>query len=417
MKTFSIKTLGCKLNQYDSALMAQQFLQAGLQQVKFGQNADIVLVNTCTVTNRSDKKCRNYICQGARSSYDGKVYVSGCLIERAGHEISSMDAVKKVFGTRNKESIVPEILSDINCVPSGELNSRYLVSPNDRSRAFLKIQDGCDGKCSYCIIPAVRGIPSSRDYDEILENVKILEQNNINEIVLTGITIGKYDHEGRNLADLVRGMISVSEKMRFRITSIEPVHIDDSIISLFSNERICSHIHLPLQSGSDRILNEMNRPYTAADYLEIASKLRTVRTDIALGTDVIVGFPGETDDDFTQTLDILERAGIAYIHQFTFSPRSGTPAALRDDFCTDTDIYRRSETLRKFSQEKKSEYQKKFLNRVLNGIIEMDSTGYWATTENYIHVRLHPDKIPVQGTAARILITSVNDVPEGIILP
>ena len=218
----------------------------------------------------------------------------------------------------------------INFDPSGEItdfnrNKKYPL-PFRRTRGLLKIQDGCDGKCSYCIVPTVRGLPVSRDFNEVLVHARKLIDSGCPELILTGITIGKYIYRDKSLPHLVKEISEIEGNFRIRITSIEPNHVTDEFISLLSMDKVCSHVHIPLQSGSDNILKSMNRPYSYSDYMSVIEKIKNKDADIAIGTDVIIGFPGETEEDFCLTLEAVKEAGFSYVHQFTFSPRSGTPA-------------------------------------------------------------------------------------------
>lgn len=417
-KTFAIKTLGCKLNQYESALISQQLLQAGFEEVLLNDDPNIVIINTCTVTDRSDKKCRNYIRQGVKHSSSGNVIVTGCMVNNDPDEILSIPGVKSVYLNKEKDKLVEDILSECSNVSSKDVNNRYLLKQNRRSRASLKIQDGCDGKCSYCIIPKVRGIPESRSYDEILENIRILVENGISEIVFTGITIGKYSYKGKYLSDLLKDSADIPGNFRIRITSIEPLHIDDNIIQMYSHPKICSHIHLPAQSGSDGILKEMNRPYTTNDYYRIVNDLRSEDPMISIGTDLILGFPGETEEHFTETLEFIERVDFSYIHQFTFSPRKGTPAAERTDFCDPQVVNRRSKVLRVKANQLRKKYNAKFLNSELNAVIEKSGTEVYATTDNYIKVKIitnDPDAVE-GGLIEPVKIINTSDPVSAVII-
>lgn len=428
-RTFSIKTLGCKLNQYESALIARQFADCGWEARPFGETVDVVIINTCTVTDRSDKKCRNYIRQGARLSRLGKAVVTGCMVERDRREAALMDEVLAVFGNDDKRAIVRKIGSYVDFAESRRegagaddgADAAYMeyasgwdgedgfdesrVAPLYRTRAYLRVQDGCDGACSYCIVPSVRGAPRSRPLDEVLDHARRLIAAGCPELVLTGITIGRYAVGGMDLAALVEAIAAIDGEFRVRVTSIEPTHVTDRLIELLGSPKVCRHIHLPLQSGSDAVLAAMNRPYTAGRYMEIVERIRARDRDIAIGADIIVGFPGESDDDFAATLDMVGRAGFAYVHQFSFSPRTGTPAASGTP-CTGRVITARGERLRRRALDTGLEYRRRFEGATLPCVIErtMDGAGHMATSDNYIRIRLSeeaPDGAP-EGTIARV---------------
>jgi threonylcarbamoyladenosine tRNA methylthiotransferase MtaB len=435
-KTFSIKTLGCKLNQYETSQIAAQFLDNGWRALPFGERVDLVIINTCTVTDRSDKKCRKYIRQGAALSRAGKAIVTGCLVERDPVTLRSMPEVMEVFTNREKDSIYTRITRSSEperlAYTRGDTVNRDLVkvrnthplpgSPVDgnpstkamrrgygtslhvdadersaetplpyfHTRGYVKVQDGCDGMCSYCIIPSVRGKPRSRPFREILDHARRLIDHGCPELILTGITIGKYNCNGKTLSELVESLINIRGRFRVRITSIEPDHISASLLSLFTSEKICNHVHLPLQSGSDRILRRMRRPYTRAEYMNTIEDIRAVVPDMAIGTDLIVGFPGEVEDDFKQTVEMVEMVKFSYVHQFTFSPRSGTDAASMVQDLSPRTIAERSDRLRELSKRIGLEYRKKFEGRILESVIEKKRfrDNYTAVTDNYIKIAL-----------------------------
>ncbi|MCU0844713.1 MAG: tRNA (N(6)-L-threonylcarbamoyladenosine(37)-C(2))-methylthiotransferase MtaB [Spirochaetes bacterium] len=412
-RTFSIKTLGCKLNQYESALIARQFADCGWESRPFGEPVDVVVINTCTVTDRSDKKCRNYIRQGARFSRLGKAVVTGCMVERDRKETALMDEVLAVFGNDDKRAIVRKITALVEYAEDlretderdDDQDAAFMahsggwdgddcfdeaaVEPLYRSRAYLRVQDGCDGACSYCIVPSVRGAPRSRAFAEVIDHARRLTATGCPELVLTGITIGRYDDCGADLAALVEAVAAIPGEFRVRVTSIEPTHVTDRLIGLLGSPKVCGHIHLPLQSGSDRILAAMNRPYTLEGYMKVVDRIRAHDPDIAIGTDIIVGFPGETDEDFAGSVDALVHAEFAYVHQFSFSPRTGTPAA-SGVFCGERAITRRSSILRRSAAETGRGYRRRFEGALLQCVVERrkNGAGHMAVSDNYIRIKL-----------------------------
>ncbi|MFH0974528.1 MAG: tRNA (N(6)-L-threonylcarbamoyladenosine(37)-C(2))-methylthiotransferase MtaB [Spirochaetota bacterium] len=401
-KTFSIKTLGCKLNQYESSLIAGQFIENGWVGRPFGEKVDAVIINTCTVTNRSDKKCKNYIRQGAAFSNKGKVLVTGCMGERDADYLKNMPEVFTVVKNSEKEKIFSVVNSGTYLVSIGneinEINGINEIQDNItilkknefplpfyRTRGLVKIQDGCDGECSYCIVPYVRGKPVSRNFKEVLDHAYRLIDSGCPELILTGITIGKYLSNDKNLAKLIDELVNIDGKFRVRITSIEPNHISDDLIECFSFDKVCSHIHVPLQSGSDRILKLMKRRYSVNEYIKIIDRIRKKNNDISIGTDVIIGFPEESEDDFLLSMKTIEDIGFSYVHQFTFSKRSGTQASLMNG-CSNKEISERSSRMRELANSLAFNYRKRFLGMYLPSIIEKNKSrdGYKAVSSNYI---------------------------------
>ncbi len=412
-RTFSIKTLGCKLNQYDSSIITSQLLENGWTAKPFGDDeVDLVIINTCTVTDRSDKKCRNYIRQGAKFSKSGKVFVTGCLVDRDADGTSKMPEVHNIYKNSEKDLILEGINKFYESIHGidktqhasglksreGEKNISEKVIQNkittparfSRTRGFIKIQDGCDGECSYCVIPSVRGKPNSRSTNDILEQAKSLIDMGCPELILTGITIGKYNSDNKALPDLIEKITNLSGNFRVRISSIEPNHVSDEFVGMLENDKVCNHVHVPLQSGSDNVLNAMKRQYTARDFVRITEKIRSSNRDISIGTDIIIGFPGESDEYFKDSLKMIEDIGFSYVHQFTFSPRSGTPAGEMKQNCTHQEIGERAKRMRELSGRTGLEYRERFVNKVLSSVIEKNKNreGYSAVSDNYIRISL-----------------------------
>jgi threonylcarbamoyladenosine tRNA methylthiotransferase MtaB len=387
-KTFSIKTLGCKCNQYESAQIASQFLSSGYKAVPFGSPADIVIINTCTVTDKSNKKCRNYIRQGAKFSKTGKVIVTGCMVETHKDELDAMDEVQASFTNIQKDQII--VLSGtIDSSTANSINEIYnnYALPFMRTRGYIKIQDGCDGGCSYCIVPKVRGNPTSRPVDDILKHAQFLIEHNCPEIVLTGITIGKYQYHDDTLTSLIKKIIALNGNFRVRVTSVEPTHVSDELIDILKQDKVCKHIHLPLQSGSDSVLMHMNRPYTVDFYTKLINRIRTSIPEIAIGTDIIVGYPSEKDEDFTASVELVRVLQFAYVHQFSYSPREGTISSNYRPLPYDI-IHTRAQRLRDVAQECAYKYRLQFLHTVRPAVIEKDGDCLTALTDNYLKVAL-----------------------------
>lgn len=381
---FSIKTLGCKLNQYESERIASGLSARGWRRVPFGEDADLVIVHTCTVTDNSDRKCRNYIRQGSRFSSSGRVVVTGCLGRRDPSGVRAMPEVLDVI-----EASGDDLPRRIEASFAGDrMPAAHDASARVRTRSYIKIQDGCDGQCSYCIVPSVRGKPSSRPFDEVIDHAKRLIGAGVPELVFTGVTIGKYDDGGRDLAMLAEAILSLEGNFRLRITSIEPRHVTDRLVSLFGHPKLCDHIHLPLQSGSDAVLSSMRRPYTRAEYIATAKRFREKLPEMALGADIIVGYPGETDEDFEHTLDAVRCAGITHVHQFSYSPRGGTPSAGMKE-CAPAAVAERAKRLKTLASEQLRDYERRFDGRVLLSVIERGGEeGFSALSSNYLKASL-----------------------------
>lgn len=412
-KTFSIKTLGCKCNQYESSQIASQFLSSGYTAVPFGHPADIVIINTCTVTDKSNKKCRNYIRQGARFSKTGKVIVTGCMVETHKEELDAMDEVQASFTNAQKENLVAlsgalDLVINKNTSINTIANDYAL--PFMRTRGYIKIQDGCDGECSYCIVPKVRGNPTSRTVDDILKHAQYLIEHKCPEIVLTGITIGKYHYGTDTLASLIKRIISLDGNFRLRITSVEPTHVSEELIDVLKHEKVCKHIHFPLQSGSDAVLSDMRRPYTVDFYIQLVDRIRSVLPEIAIGTDIIVGYPSETEKDFEATLELVQRLSFAYVHQFSYSPREGTVSSNYRPLPYDV-VYERAQRLRAVAHIQSSLYKRKFIHTCRYAVIENDQDGITALTDNYLKVTLdnnHFNRNKV-GTLQKVSINDSSD--------
>ncbi len=331
MKRVAFYTLGCKVNAYDSSYMQALFEQKGYNTVDFGQNADIVVINTCTVTAVADKKSRAAIRRASRS---GKVIVAGCLAQKSAEKLLEMDGVSAVIGTDDRSRIV-EVAEQL-LAGRGHIDATHSLSgcgyepmrisaSAEKTRGIIKIQEGCDCYCSYCIIPFVRGRSRSRPYADILAEAKALAEHGVRELVLTGIHIASYQDAGRGLGDVIAGLDTIGP--RIRLGSIEPGVLDDTFVRAASlSTKLCPHFHLSLQSGSATVLQRMNRPYTPDEYLDFVTMLRECFEEPAVTTDVICGFPGETEDEHAETMAFVEKVGFSRLHVFPFSAREGTKA-------------------------------------------------------------------------------------------
>jgi threonylcarbamoyladenosine tRNA methylthiotransferase MtaB len=381
----------------------------GWRAVPFGENADIVIINTCTVTDNSDKKCRNYIRQGSRSAQSGRVVVVGCLARRDPTGIAAMEEVAAVIDNRDRATLTDRILSSSGF--TAEMNPSFSEEsslPYGHRRAFLRIQDGCDGKCSYCIVPSVRGAPSSRPFDEVMRHAQKLIESGVREIVLTGITIGCYESGGNDLSSLAGALCELPGNFRIRITSVEPRHLTSRLADAYAHPKLCPHIHLPLQSGSDSVLARMKRPYTMSEYSGALSLIRSVREDIAVGTDIIVGFPGESDDEFAETLAAVERFRFAHLHQFNYSPRSGTDAA-KEKICDHAVVTARLAALKRKSEILSREFIGQFEGKRVDAIVEQKGEKLSALTGHYLRFPIDDDGVIRAGDLLMVKIVRQGD--------
>ncbi len=403
MKKVAFHTLGCKVNQYETQAMGELFEKEGYDIVPDNEIADVYVINTCTVTNVGDKKSRQFIRRAKRKNPNAIVAVVGCYAQTAPVEVLSVEGVNIVIGTNERSQIVDavkkcDVDEKINLVDDimkvKKFEEMSIADVKDKTRAFLKIQEGCNQYCSYCIIPYARGQIRSRGKLEIIEEVKKLVEKGFKEVVLTGIHVASYGkdlNDGIALIDVLKEVNDIKGLERIRLSSLEPTLFTDEFLSELSKlEKICQHFHLSLQSGCNKILKKMNRKYTAEEYAKIADRIRKVYPDVALTTDIIVGFPEESDEDFNTTYDFVKKINFSEIHVFKYSPRTGTPAAERKDQVDGLLKHYRSEKLISLGEEMKEAYRKKFIGREKQVLFETLSKnvvghieGY---TDNYLKV-------------------------------
>jgi threonylcarbamoyladenosine tRNA methylthiotransferase MtaB len=376
MKKVSFKTLGCRLNQYETDALVTQFHQAGYQVVDFSQPADISVINTCTVTNQSDQKSRNIINHAARKNRSGLLVVTGCMANNHKEKLEANDRITYVVDNERKSQIVSLIDSHYKgevVHPEGFRGDVFGFETVDQSlhtRTSIKVQDGCDNFCTYCIVPSVRGKAVSRPLDQILDNVKRVIDNGFKEIVITGVNIGRYEKDGVNIEGALERILELPGDFRVRISSLEPDGFGSDFNRLFEHPKMAPHLHLCIQSGSDPVLLKMRRMYTVRSFLEITEKFRKQIPDFNFTTDVIVGFPGETDDDFQQTISVVREVGFSHIHTFRYSRRKGTRADRMEDQLEEKIKSERSEVIRKISDENKLRYMNSMLNKKQKVLIE-----------------------------------------------
>ncbi|MGR3310946.1 MAG: tRNA (N(6)-L-threonylcarbamoyladenosine(37)-C(2))-methylthiotransferase MtaB [Candidatus Brocadiales bacterium] len=377
-KTCAFITLGCKVNQYETQAIRESIAAKGYREVSPGEGANLYVINTCTVTSTSDEKSRQYIRKAVRNNPDAKVVVTGCYVDADKKAVEQIEGVDYVFENADKVNIAdilePDASWQADKLAGWQADKLNINSFEGRTRAFLKIEDGCDVFCSYCIIPYVRGGVRSKDLDAIVEEAKRLAANGYREIVLTGIHLGAYGRdlsEGAAIADVLYKLDDIPNLQRIRLSSIEVNEIADELINIIaSSKKICPHLHLPLQSGSDYILRKMNRRYTAAQYLTALDKIRAKIKLPSFSTDVMVGFPGETETAFQDTVRVCCEAGFSRIHIFPYSVREGTPAAKMSNHCKSHEIRRRKKLLESVADKLALEYKQKFVGENVNVLVE-----------------------------------------------
>lgn len=399
-KKVAFHTLGCKLNYAETSVIGNSFLKRGFSITNFDSRADVYVINTCTVTENAERECRQIIRRALRRNPNGFVIVTGCYAQLRPEQIQNIEGVDLVLGTKEKFEIFNFIDSfekkDLACVHVSsfeELNDfgpAFTPIPEDRTRAFLKIQDGCDYKCSFCTIPLARGLSRSQSEEETVSQFNELVEKGYKEIVLTGVNVGDYGAKiGTNLYQLLIKLIKVSGDFRIRISSIEPNLLSDEIIELIAKEeKLCKHFHIPLQSGSDKILKRMQRRYLSRLYAERIEKVKSFIPNAGIGVDVIVGFPGEDENDFRSTQEFIANLPVSYLHVFTYSERPGTPAAEMKEQVPKDERRRRTNTLRILSARKKYQFYLEMLGSEQKVLFEHrdDDGTIKGFTSNYIRV-------------------------------
>ena len=409
--TIALQTLGCKLNQAETESLARQFLEAGYQVVAPDQAADVYLLNTCTVTHIADRKCRNLLRLAQRRNPQALVVATGCYVERAAEEVGGIEGVGLVVGNRDKERLAEIVQAKTNGHESCG-SEDVLKSSTFRTRALVKIQEGCSQPCSFCVVPRVRGRERSRSQDDVIAEVKTRAAEGYKEVVLTGTRIGSYEHEG-GLQKLVERMLSESEVRRLRLSSLEPCDLTPEFLSLWKDSRLCPHIHLPLQSGSDVVLQRMGRAYSIADYERAAAMAREAIPDLSLTTDLVVGFPGESEEEFNESYRFCERMGFAATHVFPYSARPGTKAARMAGRVGDGEKKRRCQLMLALAHRSTCSFRERFAGRSVNVLWEGKKDGIWfGLTENYLRVFLHSQEY----LGNRVLATKVVGQRDGILV-
>ena len=403
MKKVAFYTLGCKVNQYETEAMIEAFENKGYEIVDYNGYSDIYIINTCTVTNMGERKSRQIIRRALDYNKDAFITVVGCYSQIAPREVLDIEGVKLVVGTGNRSRIVELVENAINknvkinavsnIMEIDKFEEMAINQYKNRTRAFVKIQEGCDQYCSYCIIPYARGHIRSRSPKSILQEVKKLAKNGFIEIVLTGIHLGSYgkDLNGIGLIDIIEKVHEIDGVERIRMSSLEPKTLDEGFIYRLSKlNKICRHFHLSLQSGCDETLRRMNRKYTTDEFRKVVNNLRNTFDDVGITTDIIVGFPGETDEEFCKTLKFVNEISFSAMHIFKYSPRKGTPAAsylnqIRADVKEE-----RSKKVYQLAKKNEKKFVNRFINKSIKVLFEQELKSkkgfYEGLTHNYIRV-------------------------------
>ena len=402
MKKVAFITLGCKVNQYETNAMTQKFINKGYKIVEENEIADIYIINTCTVTNMSDRKSRQMIRRVEQLNEKAIVVACGCYVQVAKDDVKEIDGIDLVLGNDEKKNIVEYVEKYIednkkevkvqDLMKKREYIDFGEVTYTEKTRAVIKIQDGCDMFCTYCIIPFARGRVRSREKENIISEIKKIAKNGIKEIVLTGIHIASYGKDfdnGYKLIDLLEDINKIEGIQRIRLGSLEPlIMTEEFLVRLSKLDKICHHFHLSLQSGCDETLSRMNRRYRTEEFKKIVTLIRKYYSDVNLTTDIIVGFPGETDEEFNKTFNFLEEIKFYKMHIFKYSPRKGTKAAEMKNQVSGEVKEKRSRKLIELSNKYTNEYNKKYLDEELEVLFEEEKEGYYlGHTGNYILVK------------------------------
>ena len=421
-RSFSVVTLGCKTNQFESVSMQEKLVDAGYHLMPFEEGADLVIVNTCTVTAATDAQSRNLIRRARRQNIDCRIIVTGCYAQVDPDAIRAIPGVSVVLGNDDKKDLLQYLekdsasqiiaVSDIQSV-SGAV-PHEINSFSERSRAFVQIQNGCNAYCSYCIIPYARGSSRSAVPQQVVDQVQRLIANGFPEIVLTGIHIGAYGVDLDPQSSLVELLETLKQKTtvkRLRLGSIEPNEISDVLINTIANsDVVCQHLHIPLQSGDDQVLQRMNRHYNANDFYQLINRIYHQLPEVAVGLDVITGFPGETDDEFNNTCRLIESLPVSYLHVFPYSRRPGTPAADMKVQISGDIARERAARLRALSIEKQRSFAEGFIGKRVEIVVEGggENRFFKGLTEHYLPVRFSGNE-HLTGTLQTLSITGWQD--------
>lgn len=421
MRKISVVTLGCKVNQYDTAALLNHLPSSEfVKSEKFDEPADVYVIDTCTVTHKADSEARNYVYRAKRSNPRGVVIVTGCYAQVSPEQLSAMEEVDYVIGNSHKFSSLlgiirrgkvqsePKVLiSDIFKEKKRKFDTPDIRFFPDRTRAFLKVQDGCNYACTFCVIPRARGRSRSLEEDEVISRLRTLARAGYKEVVLTGVHLASYGRDiGSDLVSLLQKIEESRAVSRVRLSSLDPADTTEELISFVSNsEVVCPSFHVALQSGDGDVLRKMRRRYSPEQFLECTDSIRDALPEASIGTDIMVGFPGETQEQFENSRDVAAASELTYFHVFPYSIRKMTPAANMKDQISPQVKKERSAELRALGKTKKEAFYRKFIGKTLDAIVESKSN---CTTKNYINVKLIEDQISA-GTEIKVEIKNVKN--------
>ena len=413
----AIYTLGCKVNTYESEYVIQLLKEHNYEIVDFKDKADIYIINTCTVTNNSDSKSRKIIREARRNNSDALIVAMGCFVEANKENIlENVPEIDIAIGTKDKTKIIDLIqeyyennnkINDVFEEKQDIFEDMFINTFTTRTRAFVKVQDGCENFCSYCIIPSVRGKCRSKKLDVCVKEITSLVKNGYKEVVLTGIHTGNYGVDiNTNFAALLKELVKIKGLERLRISSIEATELTDEVLDIIkNNDVVVNHFHVPIQSGSNKVLKLMNRKYDKDYFIDKINKLREIKKDVSITTDIITGHPGEDEDSFNETLDTLDKIRFSKLHVFPYSMRKNTPSS-RLEQVPDSVKKDHTDRLLKLSKEYELEFMNKFINREMPVLIEINKDGYsYGHTTNYISVKIKGEY--EHNTIINVLITDI----------
>jgi len=389
----ALDTLGCKLNQAETEALTEKFLKSGYRIVNPEEEFDIYVLNTCTVTHIADRKARHLLRMAHRRNPEAVLVAAGCYAEHAANELLKIDSVKIAVGNEEKMKL-PQLLKKAGLVYEDRcFISSDDYSANQRTRSFIRIQDGCNNFCSYCIVPYVRGREKSVAPEQVVTEIKAKVSRGFKEVVLTGTEIGSYSYDGLSLEGLIDIILKETSIKRLRLSSLQPQEVTPGLIDLWKDKRLCPHFHLSLQSGSNSVLNRMRRLYATDDYDNAVSLIRSVAVDAAITTDIIVGFPGESDTEFSESYDFCKKIGFARIHVFSYSKRRGTAANIMPNQISPQVKKKRSDLMLSLAEESASAFHSSFIGKKLEVLWEQKDNGIWnGYSGNYIKVYAESDK-------------------------
>jgi len=422
MKTIAFKTLGCRLNQYETDALASTFQNNDYKLVDFDTQADIYVINSCTVTHQSDHKSRNFISQANRRNKDSVLVVTGCMANNAKEELENRDEINYVLENDNKSALFSLVEAHFKGElkhPSQLNKDLFAYGATEKgfhTRSMIKIQDGCDNFCTFCIIPSVRGRAKSRPFQAILDNIKSVIDKGAKEVVITGVNIGRYEFENYKFDDLIEAILNLDGDFRLRISSLEPDGFGDKFLGLLTHPKMTPHLHLCLQSGSDEVLLRMRRMYNIKTFKNTVEKVRSIRSDFNFTTDIIIGFPDESESDFTDSCDMIKTLEFGHVHAFKYSIRKGTRAERMDNQVPEKLKTERSEILRGIAENSKLEYRSQFIGKTQRVLVENINgniaKGYG---EHYIPVQFESADIK-KNTFYNVLIKDIDKEKDGLLI-